>query len=63
MSIAENICKLQAEKGESNYRLAKALGVHCTSIKNWKTGKNQPMGVYTEKLAEHFGVSVEALKE
>lgn len=63
MAIAENICKLQEQTGESNYKVAKALGVSQTSVQNWRTGKTKPIGIYTEKLAEHFGVSVEALKK
>lgn len=62
MSLSENICRLQAEHGESNYRLAKALGVQKTSVQNWRTGKTRPMAVYLEKLAAHYGVSVDELK-
>ena len=63
MALSENICRLQDERGETNYRLAKELGVKQTSVKNWKTGKTKPLNVYVEKLAEHFGVSVETLRE
>ena len=34
----KNLERLQKERGESNYRLAKELGVHQTSIANWKSG-------------------------
>ena len=61
MSLAENIVRLQKERGESNYRLAKCVGVTITSVQNWRTGKTRPMNVYLEKLAEHFGCSVEDL--
>ena len=61
MSIAANISRLQAERGESNYRLAKSIGVACTSVQNWRTGVTKPLNVYLEKIAEHYGVTVEDL--
>lgn len=61
MSIASNICRLQDERGETNYRLAKELGVKPTSVQNWRTGKFKPLRVYLEKIAEHYGVTVEEL--
>ena len=61
MAIAENICKLQAEHGESNYRLAKEIGVTCTSVQNWRTGVTKPLHVYAEKIAAHYGVTVDDL--
>ena len=62
MPIADNLCRLQEERNESNYRLAKSLGVHATSVANWREGKTEPMAVYLEKLAAHFGVTVEEMK-
>lgn len=62
MPIADNLCKLQQERGESNYKLAKALGVHASSVANWREGKTKPMAVYLEKLADHYGVTIEQLK-
>ena len=61
MSFYENLLKLQAERGESSYRLAKELGVSQTTIANWRSGRNKPLGVYAERAAAHFGVTVEAL--
>lgn len=40
--LSENLARLQAERGETNYRLAKILGVHQSSIANWKSGKIAP---------------------
>ena len=61
MSIATNLCRLQAERNETDYRLAKELGVKQTSVHNWRTGKFKPLRVYLEKIAEHYGVTVEEL--
>lgn len=61
MSLATNLCRLQAQRGETNYRLAKELGVTQTSIQNWRTGETKPLAVYLERLAAHFGCTVEEL--
>ena len=58
--FAENLARLQAEKKETNYRLAKELGVHQTSIQNWKNGTT-PHPKHIRLVAEHFGVTVDAL--
>ncbi len=63
MSVASNICRLQDAAGETNYRLAKELGVKQTSVQNWRTGKYKPLRVYLEKIAEHYGVTVEELQK
>lgn len=60
MGFSENLARMQAEKGETNYRLAKELKVHQTSVKNWKEGTT-PHPLYLDKLAEHFGVTVDEL--
>lgn len=62
MPFYENLCKLKAERGESNYRLAKALGVTQTSVANWCSGKRKPLPIYIEKIADHYGVTVEELR-
>lgn len=61
MSFCENLCTLKAKTGESNYRIAKSIGVTQMSVSNWCRGKNKPLPVYLEKLAAHFGVTVEQL--
>ena len=56
----KNLERLQKERGESNYRLAKELGVHQTSIAKWKSGTTtHPM--HMNLLAEHFGVTLDEL--
>jgi len=60
LNFSEILVRLQAERQESNYRLAKLLGVHQSTIKNWKSGaKPQPKNM--ELLSEHYGISVEEL--
>lgn len=61
MSLSENIRKMQDARGESNYRLAKELGVTQTSVANWRDGVTKPLPIYIKLMAEHFGVTVEEL--
>ena len=60
MSFSKNISKLQDERGETNYRLAKSIGVHQSSIANWKAGI-MPHPKHIRLVAEHYGVTVDEL--
>ena len=62
MGFGENLARLQAEHDETNYRLAKEIGVHQTSITNWKNGI-KPHPKHVKLVADHYGVSVEELME
>lgn len=61
MSFPENLARLQAEHGETNYRLAKEIDVSQTSIKNWKESVCRPYPRQVKKLAKHFGVTMDSL--
>ena len=54
--FAENLARLQAERGETNYRLAKEIGVHQTSVQNWKNGI-KPHQKNVKLVADHYGVT------
>lgn len=58
--LAKNLDRLQRERDETNYKLAKAIGVHQTSIKNWKEG-TRPHPAHIKALALHYGCSVDDL--
>lgn len=58
--LSKNLARLQAERGETNYRLAKELGVHQTTIQNWKNGI-RPHPIYLRLLAEHYETTVDEL--
>ena len=60
MGFGENLARLQEEHCETNYRLAKAIGVHKTSITNWKNGI-KPHTKNAKLVAKHYGVKVEEL--
>lgn len=61
MGFAENFLRLQASSGETNYKIAKALGISQTTIANWKDGTSKPRGLYLNALAIHFGCTVDDL--
>lgn len=63
MSFPENLARLQAERSETNYRLAKEIDVSQTSIKNWKESVCRPHPRQIKKLAKHYGVTVDELFE
>ena len=60
MSFSENLSRLQEKSKETNYRLAKEIGVHQSTISNWKTGV-MPHPKHMRLVAEHFGVAVDDL--
>lgn len=57
MGFGENLARLQEEHGETSYRLAKAIGVHQTSITNWKNGI-KPHPKHAKLVAKHYDVTV-----
>lgn len=60
MSFAENLARIQAEIGVTNYRIAKEIDVNQTSIVNWKNG-TMPHPRNLKRLADYFNVSVDEL--
>lgn len=58
MGFSENLALLQKLHNETNYRLAKAIGVHQTSIANWKERGIKPHPKHVKLVAEHYGVTV-----
>lgn len=61
MPFCENLRSLKEKAGESNYQLAKSIGVSQVSVGNWVSGKRKPLPVYLKMIAEHYGVTVEQL--
>lgn len=61
MAFSDNLAALMAKHNESNYRLAKEIGVAQTSVANWLSGDNKPLSVYVEKIASHYGVAADEL--
>jgi transcriptional regulator with XRE-family HTH domain len=59
--FSEKLAKLQAEKFETNYRLAKSIGVHQTTVAKWRSGDAYPRLEHLRKIAEHYGCAVDDL--
>lgn len=61
MAFPENLSRLQQANGETNYRLAKLLMVHITTVANWKNGVSKPQRYHLAQLAQHYGCTVDEL--
>ena len=63
MNFSDRLSKMMEAKHETNYRLAKELGVHQTTVANWKSGV-KPQLAHLGLIASHFGCTIdELLKE
>ena len=60
MSYAANLCKLMENKKVSSYKLARDIGVHTSTVSNWKEGK-KPKVDHLVLVADYFGVTVDYL--
>lgn len=60
MSFAKNLCELMQNNGVSSYKLAKEIGVHTSTISNWKGGK-RPLVEHLVLVSNFFGVTVDDL--
>ena len=59
--IAKNIYELRKEKGISQQRLAKEIGVTQKAIDFWEKGINEPKASYVCALCKYFNVSADEL--
>lgn len=60
MSFSLNLCELMNRNGVSSYRLAKKIGVHVSTVSNWKNGI-APKVDHLKLVADFFGVTVDEL--
>lgn len=61
MQFAQNLKNIMDIKKITNYRLAKMLGVHQTTIKNWLDGKTTPSPQKIQAIAQALETSVNQL--
>lgn len=61
MNIGDNIKQLRQQKKMTQDQLAKKLGVSYQAISKWENNKNAPDVALIPKIAELFGVSIDAL--
>lgn len=57
---SQKLTDLMSEHNETAYRLAKELGISQSTVKNWRTGSNEPHIALLGALAIHYGVPKEA---
>lgn len=62
MTFAEALASIQLEHKETNYRLAKEIGVHQTSIKNWKNGM-KPHPCHIKAIEKHYHLKEGTLRD
>lgn len=61
MSFAQNFCWCLEENGLSPYAFAKIIGVSNQGVLNWTKGISLPYPKTQQKIADYFGITVEAL--
>lgn len=54
MRFAEKLNNLMQEANMSNYRLAKLLNVHQTTVANWRAGKTEPRAELLYRIFDIF---------
>ena len=52
--------KMADARGVTDYQVSKEIDIHNVVFSEWKSGKSQPKVDKLLKLAEYFGVTVEA---
>ena len=60
MGYSQNLCDLMQKSGISSYKLAQKIGVHTSTISNWRNGST-PKLEHLKLVADYFGVSVDDL--
>lgn len=61
MEFAQRLATIMGSTDTTMYRLAKDIGIHPTTVKNWLSGEYEPKLEMLQKLAEYFNVSYSAL--
>ena len=59
--FGERLLELRKEKGVSQAKLAKDLGVSYSVVCYWETNRSEPTAPNLVKIADYFGVSVDFL--
>ncbi|KKM95897.1 hypothetical protein LCGC14_1183590 [marine sediment metagenome] len=61
MATGERIKQLRVDRGLSQMKMARALGLSRFTITGWENDKRIPHWANLQQLAEYFGVSVKFL--
>ncbi|MBO7310488.1 MAG: helix-turn-helix transcriptional regulator, partial [Clostridia bacterium] len=57
----ERFCSFINERGMSVYRVAKETGIPASTFTDWKNGRSVPKADKMKRIAEYFGVTLDAL--
>lgn len=60
MLFNKNLCSLMKDREVSSYKLAKALGVHVSTVTNWR-GNAKPTYEHLISISEFFNVPITKL--
>lgn len=60
MSYSTNLCDLMQKNGVSSYKLAREIGVHTSTVSNWRDG-TIPKIEHLKLVSDYFGVTVDYL--
>jgi transcriptional regulator with XRE-family HTH domain len=59
-TFPQALAALKAEYGDSEPKIADAIGVHVSTVNNWINGKAEPRAKYIRALAQEYPKSTEA---
>lgn len=62
MNISAKLSSLMKERGETNYRLAKEIGVSQSTVANWLNG-TMPNHLALKAIAGHYNCTVSDLEK
>ena len=60
MGFTKNLCELMKNRAVSSYKMANEVGVHISTVTNWKNGAS-PKVEHIPLIAKTLGVSVDDL--
>lgn len=62
MAFAQNFNYCMEQRGYSAYRFAQIIGASNQGVLNWQAGISVPYLKTRKKIADHFGITLEALE-
>ncbi len=62
MAFAQNFNYCMEQRGYSAYRFAQIIGASNQGVLNWQAGVSVPYLKTRKKIADHFGITLEALE-
>ena len=63
MTFSCSLANRMKVRCETNYFLAKKLGVSQSTVANWLNGQTKPRLRYVGLIAEHYGVPVDEIQK